>query len=64
MLYRRLGLALLLGVALSPGAGRAQSAPVLKSVTVDLPAGDRMFPGGAEADVVNNDCLACRRHGA
>ena len=60
---RSLALALLLGVALSPGAGRSQSAPVLASVSVDLPTGDRMFPGGATAEIVNNNCLACHSAG-
>ncbi|CCE05545.1 conserved exported hypothetical protein [Bradyrhizobium sp. STM 3843] len=30
-----------------------------KSVTVDLPFGDATFPGGASADAINNNCLAC-----
>ena len=60
---RSLALALLLGVALWPGAGRSQSAPVLASVSVDLPTGDRMFPGGATAEIVNNNCLACHSAG-
>ena len=25
----------------------------------DLPPGDSMFPGGAAADAINNNCLAC-----
>ena len=33
--------------------------PVIKSTTVDLPSGDGMFPGGASADAINNNCLAC-----
>src|SRR6516162_1626111 len=36
-----------------------QQLPAIKSVTVDLPAGDSLFPGGAGADPVNNNCLAC-----
>jgi mono/diheme cytochrome c family protein len=36
-----------------------QQLPAIKSTTVDLPAGDRMFPGGVSADAVNNNCLAC-----
>jgi cytochrome c5 len=35
----------------------------LKSVTVDLPTGDRMFPDGPGSDVVNNNCLACHSAG-
>jgi mono/diheme cytochrome c family protein len=36
-----------------------QELPPIKSTTVDLPAGDSMFPGGAAADAINNNCLAC-----
>jgi hypothetical protein len=35
----------------------------LRSVSVDLPDSDRMFPDGAGADAVNNDCLACHSAG-
>ena len=31
----------------------------LHSVTVDLPTSDRMFPGGVDAEAINNNCLAC-----
>jgi len=63
MLTKILPVGLLIGAALSPVAAWAQAAPVLKSVTVDLPAGDREFPGGAAADSVNNNCLACHSAG-
>ena len=56
---RIVGIALLLAAALPSGSAWAQAAPVLKSVTVDLPAGDRQFPGGAAADAINNNCTAC-----
>jgi mono/diheme cytochrome c family protein len=59
MLTKILPIGLLIGAALSPEAARAQVAPVFKSVTVDLPTGDRVFPGGAAADAINNNCLAC-----
>jgi hypothetical protein len=38
-----------------------QELPQIKSTTVDLLAGEDMFPGGAEAeaDAINNNCLAC-----
>jgi mono/diheme cytochrome c family protein len=36
-----------------------QELPAFKSTTVDLPPGDSMFPGGAAADAINNNCLAC-----
>ena len=63
MLIKILPIGLLIGAALSPVAAQAQAAPVFKSVTVDLPAGDRVFPGGAAADAINNNCLACHSAG-
>jgi hypothetical protein len=63
MLNRMLALGLSIVVALSPLSARAQAAPVFKSVTVDLPAGDRVFPGGAAADAINNNCLGCHSAG-
>ena len=63
MLIKILPIGLLIGAALSPVAAWAQAAPVFKSVTVDLPAGDRVFPGGAAADAINNNCLACHSAG-
>ena len=59
MLTKILPIGLLIGAAFSPVAARAQAAPVFKSVTVDLPAGDQVFPEGTAADSVNNNCLAC-----
>jgi cytochrome c553 len=38
---------------------RVQEQPQIKSTTVDLLAGDNMFPGGMAADAINNNCLAC-----
>jgi len=31
----------------------------LRSVNVDLPSSDRVFPGGAEAEAINSNCVAC-----
>jgi hypothetical protein len=53
----------LLGVALAPLAVRAASPFELKSVKIDLPDSDRMFPGGPAADAINNNCLACHSAG-
>ena len=36
---------------------------VLKTTTVDLPAGDSLFPGGDSAEAINNNCLACHSAG-
>lgn len=52
--------AFLLGLALA-GALPAFAGPAssFKSVSVDLPDPGVTFPGGAEADAINNNCLAC-----
>lgn len=43
----------------------AQTQPplTLKSVSVALPTGDRTLPGGANAEAINNNCLACHSAG-
>ena len=30
-----------------------------KSVNLELPSGDRMFPEGPNSDAINNNCLTC-----
>jgi hypothetical protein len=35
----------------------------LRSVSLDLPDPGRLFPGGAAADAINNNCLACHSAG-
>ena len=53
---------ILLGVASMAFAARA--APLeLKSVKIDLPDSDRMFPDGPGSDAINNSCLACHSAG-
>lgn len=37
----------------------AETPIILKSFSVSLPDGLDPFPGGAAADVVNNNCLTC-----
>jgi cytochrome c5 len=44
-------------------AARAEQKLSLKSVRVDLPFGDRMFPDGQGSDLVNSNCLACHSAG-
>ena len=46
-------------VALAPLGALAADKIVLKSVNVDLPAGDRMFPDRPGSEAANNNCLAC-----
>jgi hypothetical protein len=48
---------------LAPFAAHAQQKLSVKSVSVDLPFGDRMFPDGPGSDLVNNNCLACHSAG-
>ena len=38
---------------------RAEDRFAIKSTTVELPAGDSLFPGDASADAINNNCFAC-----
>ena len=35
----------------------------LRSVSVEWPNSDRMFPGDADAEAINNNCLACHSVG-
>lgn len=44
---------------LMPATDAAQLAPAITSTTVELPSGDALFPGGSNADAINNNCLAC-----
>ena len=63
MSRRALPIALAGLAALAPIAARAEGQLTLKSVKVDLPFGDRMFPNGPGADAINNNCLACHSVG-
>jgi hypothetical protein len=57
--------------AVAAETSRAVSSPssingggtTLHSVSFDLPVSDRTFPGGAAADAINNNCLACHSAG-
>jgi hypothetical protein len=65
MLKPILAAGMMTGAALSAFAfvAAAQTPLQLKSVDVDLPVGDRMFPGGSAADAINNNCLSCHSAG-
>jgi hypothetical protein len=52
-------IAFAVGVAITPFCTQAESRLSLQSVSVDLPPGDKMFPGGPGADAMNSNCLAC-----
>jgi hypothetical protein len=59
MVRALLPFALVAAIALAPSCGRAEDKFPLKSVTIDLPPGDGMFPNRPGADAINNNCLAC-----
>jgi mono/diheme cytochrome c family protein len=63
MSRRTLAIALAGLAAVAPLAALAEAQLTLKSVKVDLPSGDRMFPDGPGADAANNNCLACHSAG-
>jgi hypothetical protein len=49
--------ALTLALPLYPGY--AATITTLKSLKLDVPTSDAMFPPGPGSDVINNNCLAC-----
>jgi hypothetical protein len=57
------GTAFALPVTRAQTPAQAQPEITFKSVSVDLPTGERMFPGGKEAEAINNNCLACHSAG-
>jgi hypothetical protein len=63
MLPQSLAIAVIAASMLVPLAAGAEQKLTLKSVTVDLPFGDRMFPDGPGAEAVNSNCLACHSAG-
>jgi len=59
MFRNLLPLAVLLSIASTPLVARAVTPVELKSVKIDLPDNDKMFPDGRGSDAINNNCLAC-----
>ncbi|MDY0883442.1 c-type cytochrome [Dongia soli] len=59
MLHRMLLTALVAGIVLAPFYAKAEDKLALKSVNVNLPDDDSMFPDRPGADAANNNCLAC-----
>jgi cytochrome c553 len=51
--------AVILLSAAMPFVARAATPLQLKSVKIDLPDSDKMFPDGPRSDAINNNCLAC-----
>jgi cytochrome c5 len=48
-----------LGLVLSRDPGQAATITTLKSLKLDVPSSDTMFPAGPGSDAINNNCLAC-----
>ena len=48
-----------LGLVLLPGSGGTATITTLKSLKLDVPTSDAMFPAGPGSDAINNNCLAC-----
>jgi hypothetical protein len=63
MFRNLLPVVVLLGAVSMPLAARSATLLELKSVKLDLPDSDRMFPDGPGADAINNNCLACHSAG-
>jgi hypothetical protein len=59
MFKRALSIGLILMILCWPQSAWLQDLPALKSVNVTFPDDGKMFPGGTEADAINNNCLAC-----
>jgi hypothetical protein len=62
MFRNLLPVVILLGAASMPLTARAATPFELKSVKIDLPDSDKMFPGPG-SDAINNNCLACHSAG-
>ena len=63
MVRSMLPVALVAAIAFSQPWARAENAVAFKSISVDLPAGDRMFPKGVNSDAADANCLACHSAG-
>jgi len=48
-----------LGLVLLPHPGQAATITTLKSLKLDVPTSDAMFPAGPGSDAINNNCIAC-----
>ena len=52
-------MAAVLGLVLLLHPGKAATITTLKSLKLDVPTSDAMFPAGPGSDAINNNCLAC-----
>jgi hypothetical protein len=57
-MLRNLMIATLLA-SFCPAHAKSPTAMTFHSVSVSLPVGDQMFPGGDKATAINGNCLAC-----
>ena len=48
-----------LGLTLSLYPGEGATITTLKSLKLDVPTSDALFPSGPGSDAINNNCLAC-----
>ena len=48
-----------LGLVLLLHPGQATTITTLRSLKLDVPTGDAMFPAGPGSDQINNNCVAC-----
>ena len=53
----------LVGVMMMPMAGYSAVPLELKSVTVELPSGDKTFPPGPGSEAVSRNCIFCHSAG-
>jgi cytochrome c5 len=63
MTRRMLPIAIAAAVGFTSFGTQAADKLTLKSVSIELPAGDRTFSDGPGADAMNNNCLACHSAG-
>jgi len=63
-MFRKFLWAVILLSATSMSFGAWAAPPLqLKSVKIDLPDSDKMFPDGPGSDAINNNCIACHSAG-
>ena len=63
MTNRILAAACLLAALGQAAPALAEAPMTFRSVKVELPGGDRAFPGGDKAAAINNNCVACHSAG-
>ena len=63
MVRSMLPVTLVAAIAFSQPCAQAEGEFAFKSISVDLPAGDRMFPKGVNSDAADANCLACHSPG-